>query len=542
MYYIENHERNVFIGDTFSWVSTEASIIYINQGNMYPDATVVLHGNSISNSGTYLVEGMIRVQILVDSIFETTDTEELTDLLTNNELAPCSGFVFSSNYIDSSLSCSSIASQLMFYCITSTGAYYQESGLSNSEIAAISNTVVNNYTYSYNSVNYTVNRNYFNMKSNHINQLLGSPKYPIIVIDGFFKVNTYGNVYTNNGQYLSSKQTTWTPLLWYKQQSFDLAIGFCQPSTQTPTTGFMDIINANEIVMSSDSVTNHFFIYATSSLASTFGAYVTFKSNKGTVIINNLSIKNQTGTYGDYNRLTLAVNATLTSYKTGIVPYQFVPSIMTDKSNYITSMKINTASFNNSVGYLSGSSYAGLFINLQHDTATNYIDVLNLEIDNFSSYNCYIYGTGALIYKYGNMSISNSYVYKYGYTVPLANATVSTNAAIMSRLRPDHYFKADTVKVESSLSTTKGPSIFILSDTTVSVTAIEENFLLNLVTVLTSGGTTSAIRFNIPSLTGSVTNLNMTSNTNTTSGAIYLTGGGTISFDNAKMINNYGTT
>jgi hypothetical protein len=220
LYYINNHERSFMIGDSIYQCTTSGSLVYIRQGNMLVDSTIIFYQTSIMNSGTYTNGGMIEVSVLVDSAFETTDKTALTTLLTSNPLMPCSGVALISTTLEKDISWAQASIPIRFKCRNSSGNNFIPA-LTNEEIAAITNNVISSYSFTFNSETITINRNYFNMEANSITNLLGVPNYPLFLIEGFLNFKSSNNIYLNNGQFIHLRIAQFTRLTNYHFQSLD---------------------------------------------------------------------------------------------------------------------------------------------------------------------------------------------------------------------------------------------------------------------------------------------------------------------------------
>jgi predicted outer membrane repeat protein len=84
-----------------------------------------------------------------------------------------------------------------------------------------------------------------------------------------------------------------------------------------------------------------------------------------------------------------------------------------------------------------------------------------------------------LIYKYGNMSITDSSISTYGATQPISNTTVTLGSPIATIIRPDHLFSLGNITFTENYSGTYGSSVYIEGDTSQAVTAIAKNFQLD---------------------------------------------------------------
>lgn len=142
--------------------------------------------------------------------------------------------------------------------------------------------------------------------------------------------------------------------------------------------------------MDTNTINNLFFTYGTDNSIAPFGSFVTFSNVAGPVTITTLTVTGQTGILGDYNINTVGTLSSislLTSFSNSMTAYQFIPLITTDQTNLISLMKITSATFDSSIGSLSTSGQGGLFLHLYQVSATGYIDVTNVQIDQFNSNN-----------------------------------------------------------------------------------------------------------------------------------------------------------
>jgi hypothetical protein len=314
------------------------------------------------------------------------------------------------------------------------------------------------------------------------------------------------------------------------------------PSADSDTYGFLKISSAMKVEISSNSVTNHFFTYGTIELAANYGSFVTLSGINGYVDITELTVSDITGVLGTYNFDTLSSIDTLRYFDNNVSSYQFVPVITTDFTNNIIELTISGIDFKDSVGHLGGTDYAGLLLNLQVNPNTNYIDVRKVTIDDLNCTNVYIYGQGSIINKYGDFEMTNTEITSYGLNQPMVSTTVPENSAINNVIRHDHTVTYNNVTFTNPVGGTDGASIYISAVIDATVTAIVGNNIVITDVTITGGSSTGPIaKFSTLSLTGLITNFNVNSYTNSVQGALYITGGGTLIFNNPTFTNNGGT-
>lgn len=390
----------------------------------------------------------------------------------------------------------------------------------------------------------TFDMNYLHFEENTLTNVLGSPNKPTFAIDGFVKVKILNNVFANNGRYLSSMLSLWTFVDNYHAYFFDALTGFCQPNANTADPqGFLKISYGMRVYFLNNSVTNHFYSFGTANLAPSYGSFVSFSNIKGYVDFTDLIVSNITGLLGDYNVNTLTTIATLTRFNDDVLSYQFIPVITTDTTNNIIEMTLSNITFKDSAAYLGGSDYEGLLLNFDVNLNTQYLDVRKVTIDNLISTNVYIYGQGGMIYKYGDLEITNSEITSFGLTQPKASTEVPENSPIISIIRHDHKLIYNNVTFTNSVGGTDGASIFINAVSSSTVSAITGNNIeMTDVTLNGCKSTGPIMKLNTNTLTGQINNLNADGNSNTVDGVIYISGGGTLVFNNQLFNNNNGVT
>jgi predicted outer membrane repeat protein len=315
------------------------------------------------------------------------------------------------------------------------------------------------------------------------------------------------------------------------------------PHEDDDTYGFLKISLAMKVEISSNSVTNHFFTYELLSLAANYGSFVTFSGINGYVDITDLTILNMTGVLGTYNVDTLSTIVTLSEFGNDVESYQFVPVITTDFTNNIIILALSGIDFKDSIGHLGGADYAGLLLNIQINPNTGYLDVQKVTINDLNCTNVYIYGQGGITYKYGDFEMTNSEITSFGLNQPMISTTVPENSPIINVIRHDHTVTYNNVTFTDTVGGTDGASIFINAEIDATVTAIVgNNIVMTDVTITGCASTGPIAKFSTLSLTGQITNFNANSNTNSVQGALYITGGGTLIFDNPTFTNNDGST
>ena len=272
-----------------------------------------------------------------------------------------------------------------------------------------------------------------------------------------------------------------------------------------------------------------------------------FEAYYGNVVIDGLAVSKITGLYGDLNQNTLRLPDGYYLYGVGyalnLTFYSSVPVITASGGNIIKSFTINDASLDDSVFFYDQSNYAGMFAHFPYDISLNTLSVESLTISKFSSRNVYNYGSGSLIHRYGNFTLDDANVTEYGVTWPEAHEKVTTVPAIVSILRPDHAVTLTNLGFFNGNGGSEGSSLLILSDTTQSVTASPGPHLtLNTMSITSSTGTSSILKFNLPSLVAKVTGINARENVGIGVSVISIAGGGEIDFIDLDMYGNQGTT
>ena len=392
-----------------------------------------------------------------------------------------------------------------------------------------------------------IDLNYFNFQSNTISNLLGAIANPVMQIAGFMNVNIKSNTFQNSGRYIENVMSTWSQVTKYTSTSSDsISSTLCTLNAADDTYGFLTVGYSNMVNVLSNTVNNLFFTFGTSSLTATYGSFITFSYVAGPVTITTLTVTGQTGILGDYNLNTIGTlnsASKLTSFGNNMDSYQFVPLFTTDLTNKISPMKITLVTFDSWIGNLASTTLGGLFLTSLANTVNGYIDIVSLQIDQFTSNNWYIYGIGGLIYRVGPMTITNSKVTNYGSTKPSTTAsTVSNGPPFANVLRPDNYSKFHTITMQNNLSGQYGASFYFGSDLTQTVTALTtNNFEIFSTTIQSWGGTSSILYINANSLIGQIDDLNLNSGTNAPLGSIYITGG-KLTFNRATLLNNVGVT
>jgi hypothetical protein len=225
MIYLLNHERGVLIQGTWTDVTSSAELIYIQQGNLTPDSPIIIYKNVITNVGAYNEGTGIEIIRYVTTDFESTDSATITSLLTTGSLTPCAGVALLENVMSKVISCTPSGEQIHLKCYGSGGTTYAPS-LTADELAAINHTVINNYSFTLDSVTKTFDMNYVHFNENTVSDVIGSPEAPLFAIEGFVKVKISNNVFLNNGRFLENLVGEWTALDNYRTFSFDSLTSF----------------------------------------------------------------------------------------------------------------------------------------------------------------------------------------------------------------------------------------------------------------------------------------------------------------------------
>jgi len=514
--------------------------------------------NTFTMSGTFgYGNGVIFVNRYVDTSFESADVATITNLLKTSTRAPWSGTSFVSNTINKVATWTDSGVQILFQCLrtggskdsalTNIGIFFPS--LSQDAMVSISGTNTNTYPYSvtYNSASMTLDLNYFNFNSNSISNFLGAIGMQMMEISGFMNLNIKSNSFQNSGRYIEASVVTWTQVSRYSIPSASFPVtGSWTNSSSDDTTGFMLISNSNLVNVLSNTINNLFFTYGVDNFVSPYGSFLTISNVAGPFTITTLTVTGQTGILGDYNINTigtLSANSYLTSFSNNMLSYQFVPLITTDQTNKIPVMKITSVTFDNSIGSLSSSGQGGLFLHFIQQSATGYIDITSLQIDQFTSNNWYIYGVGGLIYRQGPMIITNSKAIGYGSTTPSTTATtVSQGAVYYNVIRPSHYSKFQSITMQNNFSGQYGATIWILSDINMDAAALTTNNFEIISPMITGWGSlNSVLYFSATSLIGQIDDLNLVSTSSSGDGSLFISGG-TITFNRPIFTNNNGIT
>jgi predicted outer membrane repeat protein len=359
------------------------------------------------------------------------------------------------------------------------------------------------------------------------------------------KTSTVIFAYFNSGRHLSTTPiTTWTKLFEFRKVFFDQADNsWTGKSRNDNAYGFLKISHSLAIQIKNTTWSNHFFTSGTTSERPNYGSCVYFSNVFGKITISKITISEMTGLLGDYNINTLTVLSQLPSYGNNVTSYQFVPAITTDLTCKISEMVVSGINYNNNIANLGGSSIGGHLIHFGSNPTDGEGDVLDLKIDSLSSSDCYIYGLGGIVYQYGKLQLTNSQINRFGYTKPMTSTTQNEAPPIINQIRPDKYSKFDTLTVQESLGGIHGAALYIFSDTSQTVAPLgTNNFEVNSLTTTNWGGTHSVVKLSANSLMGLFTDLSMTQGVSTTLGALYITGGGTVTFDNATFNENIGSS
>lgn len=88
MIYMTNHERGVFLQNSYTDVTTSAELIYIQQGSLTPSSPIILYQNTIERAGSYTLGAGIEIIRYVTTDFESTDETTITNLLASGSLTP----------------------------------------------------------------------------------------------------------------------------------------------------------------------------------------------------------------------------------------------------------------------------------------------------------------------------------------------------------------------------------------------------------------------------------------------------------------------
>jgi hypothetical protein len=130
--------------------------------------------------------------------------------------------------------------------------------------------------------------------------------------------------------------------------------------------------------------------------------------------------------------------------------YGFIPAIFVDNSGMITSMKIHNSKMNDSKGCVYSSKYQGLFITIQEDDTIENTSCKNVEISNLNFSNIYIYGTGGLISKRGNITITNTTITEFNVNKPKYNDILPTGSPMLIKLGLQHYSLVNNLNFKNS--------------------------------------------------------------------------------------------
>ncbi|CAI2387538.1 unnamed protein product [Moneuplotes crassus] len=537
-FFLDNIERDIVVANNnFESIVTAGALAYINKGNKYEDSVIIFDSNTVNKFGSMYFSNGFLIHKKVSASFEGSDPATWTSL-------PCKGIIFTNNIFTELVSSPSANSLIKIMCLTSTGDIFKPS-LTNEQIADMSLPTQSTFTYTYDTYTLDIDYNYtFIFSGNKATMNMGVGMNSTYELDGLLKVLIRDNIFANNSMFSGTYAEN--SFLWEESVGFaEWGVSECDGNSLAPNSyGFIKVNYGHHVHVVNNSVHNHGFINGFDNEVAEFGAFMYFINTYGNVMIDNLSVSNITGLFGDYNINVLKLADSLifwmqTSNSTQY--YASVPVFYVGGANIIKTFSLNDITFEDSIFYYAQNNYAGMFIHVPYDLTTNTVGVQNLTVTKFSSRNVYNYDSGSLIHKYGDLYIDDANFTEYGITKPTENGTATKVPAIVSILRPDHSVTLNNVGFFSSTGGVEGSALLVKTDNEISVTATSgPHFTLESMNITMSKGLSSLVKFDIPNIIAKVIALSARNNIGIGVSVISIINGGTLDLLDLDMLDNEG--
>ena len=290
---------------------------------------------------------------------------------------------------------------------------------------------------------------------------------------------------------------------------------------------------------------NLFFTKSSTSQDIQFGSFVTFSQISGNINVFGNTISNITGVNGEYNVNVIKTQESLLNAPdfaiTNINSYQFVPVFASNGTNTLKSLNFTSNVFKDSISALMSNEWGGFFFTLPGKYKNIFLPSLEkANVKDLKSINIHNYGRGSLIYQQGSIDIDTFTIENYGTDKSFNDTSTFYGAVIHLELENtevsvlkniitvgDILARDSFVSVSNSLAMPDEYSPFY-------------NVVVESLTLQNCSSVNAILNLNAKFLNLQINNLKISSNLNSAYGAIYITGGSNITFNNAEFKNNVG--